>query len=207
VIRVAILADTHGALDERVEDLVADCDLAVHGGDIGNASVLARLRPRSGRVLAVTGNNDLPRKWPEEDRHLLSELPEQQELALPGGTLVVIHGHQMPARDRHERLRCRFPGARAVVYGHSHRLVADRARMPWVLNPGAAGRARTFGGPSCMILTVSDGGWTLRVVHFEPVSRRRNRPEIRARGASPGVSAGRDDGTGPLASFIDNYMK
>jgi putative phosphoesterase len=199
VIRVAILADTHGQLDERVEDLVAECDLAVHAGDIGNASVLARLRPRSGRVLAVTGNNDLPCKWPEAERQLLSELPEQQELALPGGALAVIHGHQMPARDRHERLRRRFPAARALVYGHSHRLVADRVRTPWVLNPGAAGWARTFGGPSCMILTVSSGGWRLRVVRFDPIGRRSNPPATRARGASPGVSAGGDDSTGPLA--------
>jgi putative phosphoesterase len=199
VIRVAILADTHEQLDERVEGLVADCDLAVHGGDIGNASVLARLRPRSGRVLAVTGNNDLPCKWPEEERQLLSELPEQQELALPGGTLAVIHGHQIPARDRHERLRRRFPGARAVIYGHSHRLVADRVRTPWVLNPGAAGRARTFGGPSCMILSISDRGWRLRLVRFDPVSRHRNPSPTRSRGGSSGVSAGRDDGAGPSA--------
>jgi putative phosphoesterase len=198
VILVAILADTHGQLDERVEGLVADCDLAVHGGDIGNASVLARLRPRSGRVLAVTGNNDLPWKWPEQERRLLSELPEQQALALPGGTLTVIHGHQIPAGNRHDRLRRRFPGARAVVYGHSHRLVADRARTPWVLNPGAAGRARTFGGPSCMILTVSDGGWRLRLVRFDPVGSRRNRSVTRSRGAPSSVSAGREDGAASL---------
>jgi predicted phosphodiesterase len=71
VIRVAILADTHGSLDARVEALVTDCDLAVHGGDIGNAGVLERLRPRRGRVIAVTGNNDLPSKWPLEQQHFL----------------------------------------------------------------------------------------------------------------------------------------
>ncbi len=59
MLRVAILADTHGRLDARVEALVADCDLAVHGGDIGNAGVLERLHPRQGRVIAVTGNNDI----------------------------------------------------------------------------------------------------------------------------------------------------
>jgi len=171
MVRVAIVSDTHGHLDSRVEDLVADCDLAVHGGDIGNAAVLARLRPRRGRVIAVLGNNDVPHKWPGGEGHLLESLPEQAELPLPGGTLVVIHGHQTSARDRHERLRRRFPNARAVIYGHSHHLVADREREPWVLNPGAAGRARTFGGPSCMILEASERCWTLRVERFEPCGR------------------------------------
>jgi putative phosphoesterase len=168
---VAILADTHGSLDSRVEALVADCDLAVHGGDIGNADVLERLRPRQGRVIAVTGNNDLPRKWPSEQRHFLDKLREQEDLDLPGGTLVLIHGHQIAARNRHERLRRRFPRARAIVYGHSHHLTADRDREPWVLNPGAAGRVRTFGGPSCMMLDAAEHHWELRIERFESLKR------------------------------------
>jgi putative phosphoesterase len=171
VIRVAILADTHGSLDARVEALVADCDLAVHGGDIGNACVLERLRPRQGRVIAVSGNNDLPRKWPPEQRHFLANRREHEDLELPGGTLAIIHGHQIPARNRHERLRRRFPRARAIVCDHSHRLIADRDREPWVLNPGAAGRARTFGGPSCMVLDAAEHHWELRIERFEPLKR------------------------------------
>jgi len=170
---VAILADTHGSLDARVEALVAVCDLAVHGGDIGNADVLERLRPRQGRVIAVTGNNDVPRKWPSEQRDFLDNLREQEDLDLPGGTLVLIHGHQIAARSRHERLRRRFPRARAIVYGHSHRLIADRDHEPWVLNPGAAGRARTFGGPSCMVLDAAAHCWELRIERFEPLKRYR----------------------------------
>jgi hypothetical protein len=172
MIRVAILADTHGNLDVRVETLVADCDLAVHGGDIGNAGVLEHLRPRQGRVIAVTGNNDCKRKWPPEQRHFLDNLREQEDLELPGGMLAIIHGHQIAARNRHERLRRRFPRARAIVYGHSHRLIADRDLEPWVLNPGAAGRARTFGGPSCMVLDATEQNWELRIERFETLKNR-----------------------------------
>ncbi|EXJ17202.1 phosphoesterase, putative [Imhoffiella purpurea] len=165
-VRVAILSDTHGAIDSRVQEVVGTCDLAVHGGDIGRASILAQLQPRLGRVLAVFGNNDVARKWPEEDRRLLVHLPEWLEQPLPGGSLVLIHGHQVPARDRHRLLRGRFPNARVIVYGHSHRLVLDDAREPWVLNPGAAGRSRTHGGPSCLVLIATSGQWQVESYRF-----------------------------------------
>jgi uncharacterized protein len=93
MVRVAILADTHGHVDAWVEALVADCDLAVHGGDIGNLGVLQRLCPRRGRIIAVTGNNDSPAKWLPGERHLMDNLPEQKDLELLGGTLAIIHGH------------------------------------------------------------------------------------------------------------------
>jgi uncharacterized protein len=142
VIRVAILADIHGRpyvrLAARVEVLVADCDLAVHGGDIGNADVLERLLPLQGRVIAVTGNNVCHRKWPPEQRHFLDYLREHEDLELPGGTLAIIHGHQITVRNRHERLRRRFPHVRAIVYGHSHRLIAESPIA--IVSPGSQPR-------------------------------------------------------------------
>ena len=166
--RAALLADTHGWVDAGVLAVVAGCDLAVHGGDIGNAGVLRRLRMRCGTLWVVRGNNDRPVDWPPAERPALEPIPAWTRVSLPGGDLVVIHGHQMPARERHERLRRRFPDARAVVYGHSHRLVLDCASRPWVLNPGAAGRTRTYGGPSCIILTASAVEWTVEAVRFPP---------------------------------------
>ncbi|WP_246237867.1 metallophosphoesterase family protein [Caldichromatium japonicum] len=165
-VRVALLSDTHGALDPRVREVVEGCDLALHGGDIGHAAILAQLQPRLGRVLAVFGNNDVARKWPEEDRRLLVHLPEWLEQPLPGGTIALIHGHQIPARGRHDLLRARFPQARAIVYGHSHRLETDLSRLPWVLNPGAAGRSRTYGGPSCLVLIANEQDWQIETHRF-----------------------------------------
>jgi putative phosphoesterase len=165
--RVAILSDTHGVLDPRIGDLVGGCDLAVHGGDIGNAEVLTALEARSGRLAAVRGNNDVPAKWPAADHRRLAELPDRVLVELPGGVLAVDHGHEVaPVRRRHEILRLRYPQARAVVYGHSHRLVLDTGAQPWILNPGAAGRARTYGGPSCILLRALEHAWTLEVRRF-----------------------------------------
>ena len=169
--RVAILADTHGVLDARVVEVVRECDCAVHAGDIGGASVLAALRP-AGTVVAVRGNNDTPAKWAEDERDRLEQLPLEATLELPGGTLVVVHGDRvLPARERHERLRRHYAQTRAVVYGHTHRLLCDQRERPWVLNPGAAGRARTFGGPSCLILHAELRTWRVEVVRFPPLKR------------------------------------
>lgn len=170
---VAIVSDTHGGLDSRVAEIVAGCDHAVHAGDIGNSSVLEALRPRSGRVLAVRGNNDVPRKWPVQDLPVLAQLPTQAALDLPGGRLAVVHGHRCGGLAlRHQRLRKAFAEVRVVVYGHSHRLACDQEALPWVLNPGAAGYSRTFGGPSCLLLRASEGEWSVEIRRFEPVRRR-----------------------------------
>jgi putative phosphoesterase len=172
MLRLAILSDTHGQVDDRVLAVVAGCDIAIHGGDVGNAQILRRLQPSTGRVVAVYGNNDTQRKWPLAEHDLLACLPPEASLELPGGTLCLIHGHQTAARGRHARLRQRYSDARVVVYGHSHRLVTDLDAEPWVINPGAAGWERTYGGPSCIVLTVSEADWALEVFRFEPDRRR-----------------------------------
>jgi putative phosphoesterase len=173
-ILVAILADTHGFLDPRVAEEVCRCDYAVHAGDVGCEAVLQALHPRRQIIVAVAGNNDVPSKWPEADLKALSRLPDERVLSLPGGDLVVVHGHRAgPVSARHLRLRQMYPEARAIVYGHSHRLTADRDTTPWVLNPGAAGRSRTFGGPSCVMLTASSVQWQIEVRRFKPLPSRR----------------------------------
>jgi len=164
---IAIVSDTHGELDERIAALVRDCDYAVHAGDILGAGVLAAMQPRR-CVLAVRGNNDVPHKWPRDDAAVLHELPLDAELELPGGTLAVTHGdRQFERPDRHKRLRAHFPLARIIVYGHSHFLTIDQTATPWVVNPGAAGRTRTHGGPSCLILTATCASWHVEARRFE----------------------------------------
>ncbi|MFQ5935531.1 MAG: metallophosphoesterase family protein [Acidiferrobacterales bacterium] len=171
---VAIVSDTHGFIDPRVADVVRHCDLVVHAGDIGCAQVLSALRPRHKAVLAVCGNNDTARKWPVRDRAVLAALPNDLAIDLPGGRLVVIHGHQIAAAARrHARLRNRYAEARAIAYGHSHRLVCDYEHDPWVLNPGAAGRSRTFGGPSCLLLHARKTLWDIEVVRLPAMRRQR----------------------------------
>ncbi len=167
-IRVALVSDTHGELDERIAALVSDCDLAVHAGDVGDANVLDGLQANGAAVVAVRGNNDTRAKWPRSQHAVLARLAEQASVSLPGGLLVVVHGHRFdPVARRHDKLRTTFREARLIVYGHSHRRVCDRSARPWVINPGVAGRARTFGGPSCAILLASHNAWEITEHRFE----------------------------------------
>jgi len=171
-VRALLLADTHGVLDERIATLARECDIAVHAGDVGAAAVVDALQVGGAQVFAVRGNNDVPAKWSIDERTTLATLHDVVRVELPGGILVATHGDQFSPSKRHARLRAAFPEAQAILYGHSHKLVIDDAEAPWVLNPGAAGRARTFGGPSCLLLHASASGWRIEARRFERISVR-----------------------------------
>ena len=183
-LRVVIVSDTHGEVDERIVREAAESDLVVHAGDVGNRRVLEALEPRRGKLVAVRGNNDVREKWCASEWEFLESLPWEARLDLPGGELVVVHGHGYgyPGRNHH-RMRRDYPQARLVVYGHSHLECADRAELPWVLNPGAAGRVRTHGGPSYTLLTASEARWEMETRRLAPPEKRS--PSARRRGAKP----------------------
>ena len=172
--RVALVSDTHGHLDPRIVAVVERCRVVVHAGDIGSVAVLDTLARSDRRVAAVRGNNDIASKWDPDEHGRLEQLPWEAALALPGGRLAVTHGHQIVSVERrHGWLRERYPDARVVVHGHTHRRCIDRSARPWIVNPGAAGRNRTFGGPSLVVIDVDGPRWRLRTVHFERAAPRR----------------------------------
>jgi putative phosphoesterase len=164
-VTVGILSDSHGYLDLRIEETVNQCDYIVHAGDIFNAQVLQQLQPKR-ELVAVAGNNDYPAFWKAEEAEVVSALPSTSRLELPGGLLIVEHGHRLGNQPEHEQLRCDHAEARLVVYGHTHHRVVDQSAEPWVINPGASGRVRTHGGPSCLILNASESEWTIETVLF-----------------------------------------
>lgn len=165
---ITIISDTHGELDSRIADIIRQSDIAIHAGDIGDASILDTMQPLSGRVYAVAGNNDLPFLWPTSQASTLKSIPQIAELKLPGGHITIEHG------DRHDRiapchhsLRKAFPQSRLIIYGHTHKMVIDTEHLPWVVNPGAAGYTRTHGGPSCLLLTARGSDWEIESIRFE----------------------------------------
>ncbi|VAW50461.1 hypothetical protein MNBD_GAMMA06-1584 [hydrothermal vent metagenome] len=167
-ITVGILSDSHGFLDPRVAETVNQCDCIVHAGDISNAQVLAQLKPKK-ELIAIAGNNDFAAFWAEEEADVVKALPKTGKLALPGGLLVVEHGHRLGNIPDHDKLRWDYADARLIVYGHTHRRIVDQKETPWVVNPGASGKVRTHGGPSCLLLNASKTEWNIETFLFDEV--------------------------------------
>lgn len=159
---VAVVSDTHSYIDPQIVDLVKECDVAVHAGDICGVDILTSMKPKSGKVYAVTGNND-------PYCHLTKEpLPEVLSFDAPGGVITIEHGHMHGShKPDHDSLRNAYPDSKVIIYGHTHKKVIDKTANPWVINPGAAGITRNHGGPSCLIIECSDvAEWEVKQYRF-----------------------------------------
>ena len=167
IITVAIISDTHAVLDPRIAEVISTADIAVHAGDIGGAGVLSAMKPKTGRIIAIIGNNDLAVPWQDDQPEYFESLPDIAEFELPGGTIAIEHGHRHDYRSpSHQSLRDAHPDSRLIVYGHTHHQVVDRELEPWVVNPGAAGITRNHGGPSCLLLIASEKDWKIESIRF-----------------------------------------
>jgi hypothetical protein len=133
-VEIAIISDTHlprgsRALPEACVARLKAADLVVHAGDFSRIEVLEELKT-FGPVIGVFGNTD--------DTALRAVLPGAAVIPVAEGRkLAVIHDGG-PAPGRLRRLNVRFPGADAVVFGHSHIPLHERAPGGFqIFNPGS----------------------------------------------------------------------
>ena len=164
-VTVGILSDSHGFLDPRIAQTVNQCDYIVHAGDIFNAHVIEQLQPTK-KLVAVAGNNDYPGLWNPEETEIVKALPQTSQLQVPGGLILVEHGHRLGNHPEHDDFRKDHAEARLIVYGHTHHRIIDQETEPGVVNPGASGKVRNHGGPSCLVLHASEDEWKINTVLF-----------------------------------------
>ena len=147
LITIAVVSDTHSHLDSNIIDIVKGCDIAVHAGDICGLDILDSMQPRSGKLYVVTGNND-------PYCHLSdTQLPRVLSFNVFGEKITIEHGHEHGHhKPDHDSLRQAHSDSKLIIYGHTHKLLVDQTASPWILNPGAAGKTRTHGGPSCLVI-------------------------------------------------------
>lgn len=158
-LRLVILSDTHGYLDENIAALIRDADIAIHAGDVMDAIVLEQIQPKM-KTIVVAGNNDVHGLWCSKSNDYVTQLPSCARLQLPGGDIVVEHGHRFGSKQpNHKNLRKAHPDARLIVYGHTHKQIVEQAKYPWIANPGAAGLVRNQGGPRCLVLHAQGDDW------------------------------------------------
>jgi putative phosphoesterase len=126
--RIGVLSDTHGLLRSEVVAALADVDLLIHAGDVGDAATLAAIRALGTPLHAVRGNVDRG-AW-------ALELPETTVVEAAGHSLYVLHDRGQLDLDP------RAAGFDAVIYGHSHRPGVRREGEVLYLNPGSCGPRR-----------------------------------------------------------------
>ncbi|MEP6535893.1 MAG: metallophosphoesterase family protein [Bryobacteraceae bacterium] len=125
--RIGLLSDTHGFLDEAVFSYFSACDEVWHAGDFGSVEVLDRLqafKPTRG----VYGNVD--------GAELRAGLTEDLSWDCEGLSVYMTHIDNPRAKKELRRLQ---PGL--FICGHSHILKVTRDPTLGMLhmNPGACG--------------------------------------------------------------------
>jgi uncharacterized protein len=123
--RVGLISDTHGLLRPDAIAFLRACDCIIHGGDVGNAAVLAELSAL-GPLTAVRGNNDSG-AWARK-------LPHHTTLPVEDVVVHVVHDiADLTVDGAHVRV---------VVSGHSHKPSIDDRDGVLFVNPGSAGPRR-----------------------------------------------------------------
>jgi putative phosphoesterase len=150
---LAIVADTHmprGArrLPDECVNRLRGADLIVHAGDFTGPETLAEFEALGPRLVAVHGNVDAPA--------VVSRLPAEAVFDADGTRIAVVHDAG-PRRGRLARLRRRFPDADAVVFGHSHLPLHERADAFQIFNPGSPTDRRRAPGHTMGLADARDG--------------------------------------------------
>lgn len=152
MIRVGVISDTHGLLRPQALAALAGSDYIVHGGDIGNAGILADLAAIA-PLTVVRGNND---KGP-----WASDVPHSAQLQIGN---VCIHAiHDIATID----IDPAAAGVQIVIYGHSHRPRAQQRGSVLYLNPGSAGPRRFSLPVSVATCEIEGGAINARIIELD----------------------------------------
>ncbi|HEV8193521.1 MAG TPA: metallophosphoesterase family protein [Ktedonobacterales bacterium] len=152
--RIGVISDTHiPSRTVRVPEAAlhvfeeAGVELIMHAGDLSTLAVIDQLQAYA-PVAAVQGNVEQP--------DVVAKLPIKRELVVGGCTIGLVHILGERKQYVHNARR-EFPGARVVVFGHSHIPCNQDTEGLLLLNPGSATDRRTQ--PSCTvaILTIEEG--------------------------------------------------
>ncbi|MTI33172.1 metallophosphoesterase family protein [Xanthovirga aplysinae] len=133
--KIGLLSDTHGYLDERIFYYLEDCDEIWHAGDVGSLEVLEKLeqfKPTKGVFGNIDGQN-IRIRW-----------PENQRFSCQGLDIWITHiGGRPPKYNPKILAQLKQNPPNVFVCGHSHILQVSKDpnfHQMLFLNPGAAGK-------------------------------------------------------------------
>lgn len=135
---IGILSDSHDNLT-RVREAVhlfndAGCELVIHAGDFIAPFTVAELRNLRAPVKAVFGNCDGEKAGLAKAFEGLGEIQEAPlRFSYAGLRFVVFH------LDRHVRGHLASKSHDVIVFGHTHKPLAELRDGALLINPGEAG--------------------------------------------------------------------
>ena len=160
---LGLLSDTHGYFHPALPDYLAEVDLILHAGDIGDPAILDRLEALA-PVRAVWGNIDGP--------DIRRRTPEHQRFECGGLWFWMTHIAGRPGRWQRGMGRALAQQTPDVfICGHSHILRLERVEAlggMLFINPGAAGRQGLHQVKTCVRLVLEDGAAKqAEVIHLD----------------------------------------
>ncbi|GAA4826452.1 metallophosphoesterase family protein [Algivirga pacifica] len=149
--KVGIISDTHGYIDDRICAHLSECDEIWHAGDIGDLQVTDRLQ-QIAPLRAVYGNIDGgPLRW---------EFPEEQLFDCKGIRVWMTHIGGYPPKYT-TKLKKRLDEVKPDLFicGHSHilKVIPDTQRNLLHINPGAAGLKGFHKVRTLILIEVGEG--------------------------------------------------
>lgn len=138
--KIGILSDTHGMLRPQVLDVLQNCELIFHAGDINKQKILDDLG-QIAPVYVVRGNND--KEWARQ-------IPETIRAECYGLRVFMVHNKKMIPKDLGE--------IDLVIYGHSHKYEEKIVEGIQYLNPGSCGPRRFNQEITLAILNLEEHG-------------------------------------------------
>jgi hypothetical protein len=125
--RLGVISDTHGLLRPEALQALQGAEHILHAGDVGDPKILSALS-NVAPVTAIRGNID--------EGAACGHLPATELVELGGRSIYMLH--DVKKLD----LNPEAAGIAAVVFGHSHKPLAEWRRGVLFLNPGSAGPRR-----------------------------------------------------------------
>jgi putative phosphoesterase len=138
---IGVISDTHGLLRPEALAALAGVEHILHAGDVGEFSILERLREIA-PVTAIRGNVDVSGRC--------AELPATDFVELGGRVFYLVHS----ARDLD--INPKVAGVAVVVSGHSHKASVEIKGGVLFFNPGSAGPRRFSKPVTVGFVTVGD---------------------------------------------------
>lgn len=136
--RIAVLADTHSLLRPQIKEILATCEVILHGGDIADRVMADELNTIAPAYF-VRGNAD--KEWAKD-------FPRELDVELYGFRFYMIHNKK--------QIRENMSGVDVVIYGHSHKYEEKKQDGILFLNPGSCGPRRFHQPVTMAVMTVNE---------------------------------------------------